>query len=61
MVCIVHRRDLLSLRDLRGNHVDYLVQLKKECLEAVKDKYGLEADELRLYIHCEAIVLARSN
>ncbi|ORY73897.1 m7GpppN diphosphatase [Protomyces lactucae-debilis] len=51
MCAIVHRRDLQSLRDLRGEHIGFLQHLKEESQAAVKAKYGLEASQLRLYIH----------
>lgn len=52
MICIVHRRDIKSLRDLDGTHVEYLRHLKKECCRTVTQAFKVESDQLRLYIHC---------
>ena len=53
LLCIVHRRDLHSLRDLRGEHVGYLEHIRDSCCAAVKTKFGKDRDQLRLWIHCE--------
>lgn len=54
MICIVHRRDIKSLRDLKGEHIQYLQHLKQECIQAVVKNYDIEEDCLRLYVHCES-------
>lgn len=50
-VCMVHRWDIHSLRDLNGSHIAFLQHLKTSCITAVCSKYNLQKDQLRLYVH----------
>lgn len=51
LVAIVHRRDIKSIRDLNGQHLELLKNVKKKGIEAIKSKFGLDADNLRIYFH----------
>lgn len=48
---IVRRRDLTSIRDLRGNHIPLLKNIMKKGTEAIMEKYGIPAHKLRIYVH----------
>ena len=45
------RRDLRSLRDLRGEHVPMLEEMRRSALKAVEDRCGLREGEVRAYLH----------
>lgn len=50
---LVERRDLWSLRDLTKGHVSWLKHMRDALITATTGCYpGVEADELKLYIHC---------
>ena len=52
LVAIVHRRDLKSLRDLNGDHLSLLKNIKKKGVEAIRAKYqGINESNLRIYFH----------
>ncbi|KAJ5138954.1 uncharacterized protein N7515_003802 [Penicillium bovifimosum] len=51
LLALVQRRDLWSLRDLRKRDVAFLRGLRARVLEGVREVYGLEADQLKLYVH----------
>ncbi|KAJ5623759.1 hypothetical protein N7510_000068 [Penicillium lagena] len=52
LLALVHRRDIWSLRDLKKSHVPWLRYLRQRVLEATVKMYpGLEADQLKLYVH----------
>ncbi|XP_071544867.1 m7GpppX diphosphatase [Panulirus ornatus] len=48
---IVHRRDITSLRDLRGCHITLLKNVYEKGTAAIKEKYGLPAHKQRVYLH----------
>lgn len=48
-ICV--RRDLKSVRDLTGEHLPLLRNIKRKTTEAIKSKYGLDASQLRVYLH----------
>ncbi|KAI5849207.1 HIT-like domain-containing protein [Tricharina praecox] len=51
-MALVLRRDITSVRDLKKKDVPWLRRLQKKILEGICDKYsGIEADQIRLYIH----------
>ena len=50
-LAIIHKRGVKSLRDLNKSHLFLLRNIKKSCLKAVKDKYGLKPSEVRMYFH----------
>ncbi|XP_037077427.1 m7GpppX diphosphatase-like [Pollicipes pollicipes] len=51
LVAIVRRRDLRSLRDLRAEHLPLLRNIWTKGTEAIKEKYGVPAWQLRVYFH----------
>ena len=50
-LAIVKRRDLRSLRDLRGEHLPMLEHIREKTLAAIYEKYGNEASTIRAYVH----------
>ena len=42
---------IASLRDLRGEHVPMLQSIIKEGLAAIKHTYGVENDQVRIFVH----------
>lgn len=48
---IVKQKDIASLRDLRKEHIGMLKNMQKEGLEAIKKIYGVEADQVRCFVH----------
>lgn len=57
LLAIVDRRDIWSLRDLRGQHVTWLKHMRQKILEATVKLYAdLETDQLKLYVHCTWLV-----
>merc|ERR1712154_355395 len=48
---IVRDRTIKSLRDLRGKHVKLLENLLHKTTEAIKEIYGLNSNELRIFVH----------
>ncbi|XP_069957041.1 m7GpppX diphosphatase isoform X2 [Cherax quadricarinatus] len=48
---IVCRRDITSLRDLRGCHIPLLKNMHDKGRAAIKEKYGVPAHKLRVYLH----------
>lgn len=51
LVAIVHRRDLKSIRDLNSNHLPLLKNIRSKGINAIKEKYGLNESNLRIYLH----------
>ncbi|BFZ56640.1 hypothetical protein PYCC9005_003687 [Savitreella phatthalungensis] len=51
LIAIVHRRDIHSIRDLRGEHLEYLRKLRDQCFSAVEEKWGVKRCHLRLWLH----------
>ena len=50
---LVERRDLMSLRDLKKKHVQWLKRMQEKILGAVGTIYeGVEKDMLKIYMHC---------
>jgi len=45
------RRDLRSLRDLRGEHVPMLEEMRRSALAAIQSKCQLKEGEVRAYLH----------
>lgn len=48
---LVHRRDILSLRDLDQSHLPLLKNILEKGLSAIKEKYGIPANKVRSYLH----------
>lgn len=57
LLALVQRRDIWSLRDLTKQHVPWLRSLQNKVLEETVKVYpDLEADQLKLYVHCKSAV-----
>ncbi|KAI9492628.1 HIT-like domain-containing protein [Zychaea mexicana] len=50
-VAIAMRSDILSLRSLNRSHLPLLKNIRDTAYQLVKDKYGMDKDLLRLFIH----------
>lgn len=48
---IVMRKDISSVRDLNGSHINWLSQVQAKIKQVTTEKYGLESDLLRIFIH----------
>lgn len=48
---LVHRRDVLSLRDIRPKHLPMLKKIKEEGERLVMERYGLGKGKVRLLVH----------
>ncbi|EGV61225.1 scavenger mRNA decapping enzyme (DcpS) N-terminal family protein [Yamadazyma tenuis] len=51
LCCIVNRTDISSVRDLNASHASYLQALRNKILEVTCEKYNIQPDQLRLFIH----------
>lgn len=54
---LVERRDLWSLRDLRRGDIGWLRRMSEKIEESIEQEYKVERDTLKLYVHCECILL----
>jgi m7GpppX diphosphatase len=54
LLVLVERRDLWSLRDLKREDVPWLKRVQSQVLQKVEELYGVEGDELKLYMHCRS-------
>jgi len=45
------REDLRSLRDLRGEHLPLLKNIRDKSLEIIKEVYGVSKEQLRVFVH----------
>ena len=50
-LAIVHQRGLKSLRDLRADHLPLLTNIREKAVSAVASQYGLQASQVRCYLH----------
>jgi len=50
-LALVRRRDVRSLRDLTGEHLDLLQRMRQDCLRLLSDRYNIPAHEIRAYFH----------
>lgn len=48
---LVMRRDLTSIRDLSGDHLPLLMNIRDKATNAITAKYGVSSDRLRAYFH----------
>lgn len=48
---ICHKRDIRSLRDLTTDHLPLLENMLSKGCQSIKEKYGLDQDQLRVYVH----------
>lgn len=51
LLALVRPRGIKSLRDLTSEHLPLLRNIKKRGTEAIRERYGIEADRLRVYLH----------
>ena len=51
LVALMLRPDIKSLRDLNRSHIPLLRSIRREATNIVKSRWGLQATELRLYVH----------
>lgn len=51
LVTIVNRKDISSIRDLNSSHLTFLKNLKNRIVEVTSEKFGIEKDQLRLFVH----------
>ncbi|XP_058461501.1 m7GpppX diphosphatase [Malaya genurostris] len=51
LLAIVRQRGIKSLRDLNASHLPLLKNIRDRGIEAIKSRYGIEPDQLRIYIH----------
>ncbi|KAK7792578.1 hypothetical protein R5R35_008672 [Gryllus longicercus] len=51
LIAIVRKQGILSLRDLRGCHLDLLQNISKKCVKAIEEKYRFPKSRLRIYFH----------
>ncbi|CAG9800339.1 unnamed protein product [Chironomus riparius] len=51
VTAIIMNRSIKSIRDLRESHLPLLENIKSKCLAAIKDKYGVNSNEVRAYFH----------
>ena len=55
LLCLVERRNIWSLRDLKKRDVEWLKTVRDGIVQAVVGVYGengVESDMLKLYVHC---------
>ena len=50
-LAIVQRRDVMSVRDLRGEHLPLLRNVRDKCLEAIQSKFAIAKSKLRVLLH----------
>lgn len=48
---IAKKSDITCVRDLRKEHVPMLKEMEKEGLDAIKAVYGVERDQIRVFVH----------
>jgi m7GpppX diphosphatase len=51
LVALMLGPDIKSLRDLNRSHIPVLRSIRREATNIVKSRWGLQATELRLYVH----------
>lgn len=51
LCCIVKRKDILSVRDLTSNHLEFLLSLNSQLRSITSEKYPVAKDELRIFVH----------
>jgi len=48
---IIHRRGIMSIRDLRSQHLPLLRNIQQKATQAIQDKYGVPGSQLVAYFH----------
>jgi len=51
LLAILRNKQLRSIRDLKGTHVEMLQQTSREIKEVLKEQMAVEADQIRLFFH----------
>ncbi|GAA5967111.1 hypothetical protein JCM8115_000926 [Rhodotorula mucilaginosa] len=51
LLVLTQDRSIRSLRDLRARHLPLLRNIRTECERVAREKYGLDAGELRFFVH----------
>ncbi|EDS26989.1 histidine triad protein member [Culex quinquefasciatus] len=51
LLALVHPRGIKSLRDLTAAHLPLLRNVRDRGTEAIRERYGIGADRLRVYLH----------
>ncbi|XP_065197824.1 m7GpppX diphosphatase-like [Sycon ciliatum] len=51
VLAICRKRGLASLRDLDGRHVAMLCNIRDKSLACLKERYGLQASQVRAFLH----------
>lgn len=51
LLALVRQRGIRSLRDLTPAHLPLLRNIRQRGTEAIRERYGLAADQLRIYLH----------
>ncbi|ABN66973.1 trehalase-associated protein [Scheffersomyces stipitis CBS 6054] len=51
LCAIVNRMDISSVRDLNSSHIEYLVNIQKLIKKVATEKFAVQKDELRIFIH----------
>ena len=51
LVAIALDRNIHSLRDLKKNHIPMLQAIRSEACRSIKERWGLDDDQLRFYVH----------
>lgn len=51
LLAIIRSRNTKSLRDISGSHIALLENIQKKGIKAIKEKYGLDSSQLRIYVH----------
>ncbi|WKY11044.1 hypothetical protein Q1695_002969 [Nippostrongylus brasiliensis] len=51
VLAMIHRKGVRSIRDLTADDLPMLENLRKGCLTAIREKYGVRPDQIRAYFH----------
>ncbi|EFO91810.1 CRE-DCS-1 protein [Caenorhabditis remanei] len=51
VLAIIHRHGLKSVRDLTGDDLPMLHNIRDKSLKAIEEKYGLKNDQVKCYFH----------
>lgn len=51
LLALVRPRGIKSLRDLTAEHLPLLRNIKERGTEAIRERYGIDPDKLRVYLH----------
>lgn len=51
LLAIIHQKDIQSLRDLNGEHISLLENIRDKSLETIEKMYNLKSNKIRAYLH----------